>query len=147
MTVPPLLLIAEGRRARPRKAPLVRPKEVSLHKDVARLLRAHCRAEWIWFHCPNGEVRDARTAAKLKAMGVRAGIPDLALVPPFGPTHWLELKRPGEELSDAQEAFRMWATRHGVPMAVCSDMGQVLTAFAAWGCLNDGAAALVGVAR
>jgi hypothetical protein len=144
MSVPPLLLIAEGRRARPRKAPKIRAKEISLHKDVAKLLRAHCRGDWQWFHCPNGEARDTRTAAKLKAMGVRAGVPDLCLIPPTGQIHFLELKRPGETLSEAQERFRIWATTHGVPLAVCHDIRQVLAAFGAWGCLNDGAAALIG---
>jgi hypothetical protein len=147
VTQPPLLTIMEGRRARPRKAPALRPKEIALHRDVAKLLRAHCRADWQWFHCPNGEARDKRTAAKLKAMGVRAGIPDFAIVPPHGQTHWLELKRPGEELSEAQERFKLWAARHGVPFVVAHNMADVLIAFAAWRCLEPGAASLIGGAR
>jgi hypothetical protein len=142
--IPPLLMLAEGRRPRARKAPVARPKEIELHIDVARILRKHARSDWMWFHCPNGEARDARAAAKLQSMGVRAGIPDLALVPPSGPTHWLELKRPGETLSEPQERFRMWAIRHGAPYAVCDSMRDVLIAFAEWRCLNDRPASLIG---
>jgi len=36
---------------------------------------------WL-FHCPNGEARDKRTGAQLKAMGVRRGVPDLWLPVP-----------------------------------------------------------------
>ncbi len=39
---------------------------------------------WL-FHVPNGERRDARTGAMLKAMGVRPGVPDV----------WLPIRRGG----------------------------------------------------
>jgi hypothetical protein len=45
MTIPPLLVIAEGRKPRLRKAPLARPKEISLHMAVAALLRNHARPD------------------------------------------------------------------------------------------------------
>lgn len=144
MTQPPLLALIEGRRARPRKVPVQRAKEITLHKDVAKLLRTHCRSDWQWFHCPNGEARDARTAAKLKTMGVRAGVPDLCLVPPTGQIHFLELKRHGEALSDAQETFKLWAARHGIPFVVAYSMRDVLAAFAVWRCLNDDTSSLIG---
>jgi hypothetical protein len=37
--LPPLLVIAEGRKPRARRAPRVRPKEIELHVTVAHLLR------------------------------------------------------------------------------------------------------------
>jgi len=44
---------------------------------------------------PNGEYRNKATAGKLKAMGVRAGIPDLFLAIRRGryPGLWIELKK------------------------------------------------------
>lgn len=64
MTVPPLLSIMEGRRARPRKAAVQRPKEIKLHMSVAKVLRDHARPEWRWTHVPSGELRDVRAMAK-----------------------------------------------------------------------------------
>lgn len=47
-------------------------------------------------HVPNGGKRDKRTAAKLKATGVKAGVPDIYLDVARGGFHGLriELKRP-----------------------------------------------------
>jgi hypothetical protein len=115
---PPLLMLAEGRKPRARRAPLIRPKEITLHMAVAKVLREHCLPTWLWTHIASGELRDIRTAAKLKAMGVRRGWPDFILVPPIGQLHSLELKRAGEDLSDDQEAFQLHCIRHGWPQCV-----------------------------
>ena len=47
------------------------------------------------FHIPNGGWRAPATAAKLKAQGVKAGVPDLFLPVARGGFHglWIELKR------------------------------------------------------
>ena len=101
-TTLPLLQLMAGKKTRLRKAPVVRPREIRLHLDVARVLREHCLPEWVWFHVPNGERRDVRTGARLKLMGVRPGVPDFLLISPYGSVRLLELKRPLETLSDAQ---------------------------------------------
>jgi len=131
-SLPPLLMLAEGRKPRPRRQPTIRPREIELHMTVARLLRQHARPDWQWTHVANGELRDKRTAAKLKAMGTRPGWPDFVLVSPPGQLHALELKRLGETLSDPQEAFREWCIRHGVPHVVAFTLDEVLVAFTAW---------------
>jgi hypothetical protein len=102
-TLPPLLALAQGRRVRLRKAPTPRPREIGLHIAVAAILRTYCLPDWTWFHVPNGEVRDKRLAAKLKAMGAKLGIPDFVLLSPYNSVRFLELKRNGESLSEAQE--------------------------------------------
>ena len=131
-----LEMLAAGRKPRPRKAPQIRPREIELHVTVARLLRDHARSDWQWTHIPAGELRDKRTAAKLKAMGARRGWPDFVLVPPAGQLHALELKRVGETLSSAQDDFRTWAIRNGLPHVVAYTIDDVLVAFAVWGCLS-----------
>lgn len=59
------------------------------------------------FAVPNGGYRPPRTAAKLAAEGVRAGVPDVLL--PVARGGWiglaLEFKRPGGKLSPAQIAY------------------------------------------
>jgi hypothetical protein len=109
MTVSPLLVLAQGRKVRLRKVPAVRPLEITLHLSCVKLLRDHCRPDWQWCHVPLGEIRDKRTAGKLRRMGTKAGWPDLILIPPTGQICCLELKRIGERLSDSQHDFRTTA--------------------------------------
>lgn len=49
------------------------------------------------FHVPNGGKRDRVTAARLKAEGVKPGVPDIVLPAPRGAYHglWIELKVDG----------------------------------------------------
>ena len=138
--VPPLLAIAEGRRVRlqARRAAAQSPKEIALHMAVAGTLRRSIRPDWRWSHYPAGELRNPRTAGKLKRMGVMPGWPDLLLLSPRGLLHGLELKRAGADLSDAQEIFERWAITHGVPYSVAWSTDEALTILRAWGCLRHG---------
>lgn len=145
--LPPLLMIAEGRKPRPRKAPVIPAKESALHFTVADLLRRHADDAWRWTHVPLGEKRDARTGAKLKRMGAQPGWPDFVLISPTGTAHFLELKRVGETLSDAQEELRMWATRYGIPFAVCFDTADVFISFKQWRVLKADAEKMIGGAN
>ena len=136
MTTPPLIMLAEGRKPRPRKATVIRPKEITLHMSVAKILREHCLPEWQWTHIASGELRDIRTASKLKRMGMRRGWPDFILVPPVGQLHCLELKRLGEDLTRDQENFQAWAIRNAIPYSVCRSIDETLAALDCWGCLR-----------
>jgi VRR-NUC domain len=113
-----------------------RPKEIALHMSVTKVLREHCLPEWQWTHIPSGEIRDKRTAGKLKQMGVKAGWPDFVLIPPAGQLHCLELKRQGETLSDVQEAFQLWCIRHNIPHSVAYSLDEALAVLDHWGCLR-----------
>jgi hypothetical protein len=129
-------MLIEGRKPRARKMPAVHPKELALHRAVVITLRRFCRPEFLWWHTPNGELRDKRTAAKLKAMGVKPGIPDILLLPPSGLLHSLELKRQGEPLTGEQEEFQTYCISYGLPHVVAHSISEALTAFVAWKCLR-----------
>jgi hypothetical protein len=90
-------------------------KEVMFHIQLVSMLRWCVRPDVIWRHVPNGEHRDPRTAAKLKAMGVLPGSADLEF-------HWcevdalqrknrrclhLELKVGGRQCTEQQIAFAL----------------------------------------
>lgn len=71
---------------------------------------------------PNGGKRDIRTAAMLKAEGVKPGLPDIFLPVSRGGKHglYIELKRrKGGVISKAQEAWIRALTNQGYMCAVC----------------------------
>jgi len=82
------------------------PSEMALHCAVADTLRLDIAPQWIWLHCPNGELRDDNVGRKLKRMGVRPGVSDILLIgPPHGFVFALELKAKGEKPSQSQLMF------------------------------------------
>lgn len=66
-------------------------------------------------HIPNGERRDARTGAKLKRMGVKAGIPDL-FIPEW--RIWIEMKSNKGRLSPIQSNICERLTQIGYEVIV-----------------------------
>lgn len=54
--------------------------EANFQKTLARYLDS---IGLDWFHPANGELRDKRTAAKLKSMGVKSGVPDVIIITPI----------------------------------------------------------------
>ena len=83
--------------------------EAILHRAIAALLEVAAPLHVLWWHTPNGEKRDRVTAAILKAMGTKAGVPDLLLYDCHtGYLHCIEVKAPGGYMTDAQ---RGWKTR------------------------------------
>lgn len=81
------------------------------------------------FAVPNGGERNIIVAGKMKAEGVRAGVPDICLPVPRLGFHslWIEMKKPSEinkiggGCSAAQEAYSMELIGHGAVYHVCYD--------------------------
>jgi len=78
---------------------------------------------------PNGGARHRRTAGRLKAEGVRAGVPDVHWPVASGPYIglWIEFKRPWNDLSDRQRVWVSALRRAGHRVAVCHEAEE------AWG--------------
>ena len=73
-------------------------------------------------HIPNGGDRHPAVAAKLKAQGVKAGVPDLCLPVARGGFHglYIELKRrKGGRVSDDQQAWIGELSAQGYRAEVC----------------------------
>jgi hypothetical protein len=81
--------------------------QVALFAWRDRVIRQHPELRML-YAVPNGGLRSPRTAARLKAEGVRAGVPDIALDVPRNGWHGLriELKRPGRH--SVTQAQREW---------------------------------------
>jgi hypothetical protein len=101
-------MFRRDRRRRP-KAVTLDPPEYRMQIALVQLLRLQARPEIEYWHTPNGELRDKRHAAKLKAMGTRPGVADLVFLfhdTAEVPVLFLELKARKGRLSDDQEHFR-----------------------------------------
>lgn len=86
------------------------PNEEIIHEGIAKWM--HQNVACVWFHVPNGEKRDAATAAKLKRMGVRAGVADI-IVLHEGRFIAIEVKRQGGVQSPNQKGFGEAVARSG----------------------------------
>lgn len=106
--------------------------EAALHMEVVRFLRYALPDGVVFFHVPNGEKRDAAAAGKLKAMGVLPGVPDLVFIMPKGQAAFIELKRPGEVLSDAQIALRRRLVACNCGYSVARSLDEVEQTVARW---------------
>ena len=73
------------------------------------------------FHIPNGGKRDRKEAARLKAEGVKPGVPDVFLPVPRGGYHglWIELKVDGGKPSKEQRDWLEYLNGTGYCALLC----------------------------
>jgi hypothetical protein len=118
--------------------------QATLDEDVIqRTLLDHfekrCRPGVVIFHIPNGGLRDLITGKKMKALGVKEGMPDLGVV--IGSvTHYLELKRIGGVLSEAQERTIADLRAAGAPVEVAYGLDAGIAQLERWGAIQVAAA-------
>lgn len=117
------------------RAPRIIRSELTVHMQVAAYLRRAMPQPAfpvIWFHVPNGEKRDKRTAGKLRSMGVLAGVPDFVFIMPNGQAAFLELKSATGDLSDAQHEFRERARAIGCGYATARTLDEAVATLERW---------------
>jgi hypothetical protein len=111
--------------------------EYRLHYYAVQLLKFNRAKGVVYFHCPNGEYRSKRTAAKLATMGVLKGVADLCIVLPGGFIGFLELKAEGGYLSADQRAFRESVKALGALYEVARSPEDVVDVLEHWGALRS----------
>lgn len=101
---------------------------MSEHAEQVALMRwwklAHKQfglPEYALMAIPNGGARHIVVAAKLKAEGVRAGVPDIELRVSRNGRHalWIEMKHGRNKPTDAQVEFMRWQEAEGAKCVVC----------------------------
>jgi hypothetical protein len=129
-----LALKQDDRPASLRRKPQARIKAVQLaqyktedeiQREVAAYLDLKLPKTWRWYHPPNGGFRKQATANRLKAQGLKPGIPDCVILRPNGAPIYIELKSFGGTLSLAQKDFRDWCQASQQPYRVCRSVGEV----------------------
>jgi hypothetical protein len=88
------------------------------------------------FAIPNQANRHISNAVKMKAEGVRAGVPDLCFIMPEGRAAWVEMKTPKGSLSQPQREFRDRCMRLGHPWAMCRSVDEALKVLTEWDLLK-----------
>lgn len=122
------------RKRLPPRAP-TQPTEEQIHRTVVEHLERFAAPGVFYFHVPNGDIRHKGAAGRLKAMGTRAGVPDLVLIK-GGHTYGLELKRPGEKQSDNQILVEGQWEHAGGTYAVAHGLDYALDTLREWGLLE-----------
>jgi hypothetical protein len=87
------------------------------------------------FAVPNGGARNAKTGARLKAEGVKPGVPDIALLINGAP-HFLELKTERGYLTQAQKRVREEIEAAGGQWAVAKGLDDALATLEHWGAIK-----------
>jgi len=107
--------------------------ESALQISVAQFLDVALPDEVRAFHVPNGGRRDARTGARLKREGVKAGVPDFMIVARGSVCGFIELKTEKGRLSEAQREWRDWCWDNHVLYAACRSLPEVADVLRRWG--------------
>lgn len=125
------------------------PSEDEIHVRIVARLRDAGLTETDFFHAPNGGRVSQREAARRKARGVAAGVPDLVFTKPppngvlRGAGPWrgypdcaaLELKKPGGRLSKAQTVWLEIHRKRGWAVAVSFSEDEAIRILQHWGYL------------
>lgn len=125
------LSLFKGKRQRGTRAP--RATEFALHCAVADVIRRWIMPGWRYSHLPMGELRDKITAARLKRMGTTPGWPDLMFFNRGGKVCFLELKRKGSTLTEAQAELADFLRGAGHGYEVTDDFKKAVDVLKGWG--------------
>ena len=106
--------------------------EERLQRAVVQLLTL-AYPDLRWRAVPNGEYRSPRTAGRLKAMGVQAGVADLHITLPMGRTAWIELKSVNGRQSPEQRSFEGYERAVGARYMICRSIEDVENTLHGWG--------------
>jgi hypothetical protein len=111
------------------------PSEHQLHVSLVQHLMWRGVEDAWWCHIPNGSFRTKAEAGLLKAMGVRAGAPDLLLIHRARP-YGLELKRHNGRLSPDQIACHAAMRAAGATVSTAFGLDAALDQLTEWGLLR-----------
>lgn len=86
----------------------------------------------LWWHSPNGGGRSKIEAAIFKRMGVKPGVPDIAVILPGGRVGFIELKAGNGRVSPAQRAFADALMERGCQCVEARSLEEVAETLARW---------------
>lgn len=125
-----------ARRARgAARTPAPGPTESVIQRAVVRHLELCARPGVVFFHPANGGARSKVEAARFRAEGVVAGVPDLAIVA-GGRPFFLELKAERGRISESQLIMQERLAAAGAQVATAYGIDQAIAQLRTWGLLK-----------
>jgi hypothetical protein len=116
------------------------PSELQIHISLIARLGIMAMPGCVYFHVPNGELRDKRAAAKLKAMGELPGVADLQFI--YNDTRgqlrilFLELKARGRHATPLQLEFERRVRALGCTYEIASSIDNACQILEKYGVLR-----------
>jgi hypothetical protein len=111
--------------------------EHQIHASILKYLRAVLPHGWLVMHVPNGGSRNPIEGARMKALGVVAGWPDISI---YGGGHnsggqafFMEVKSAKGRLSNCQHQIIDRLKDMGFPVAVVRSIDDAQRLVAEWG--------------
>lgn len=89
-------------------------------------------ARVVAFHVPNGGKRDKATGARLKAMGVMAGVADWTVIRNGKTPGFIELKTEDGVQSERQRDFEVRVGLAGCPYRIARDVREFIAIMKEW---------------
>lgn len=124
-----------AKTSRARGAGVRRNEEEQIQAAVVLHLHVRAMPGVVWWHTPNGGYRNATEAGRFKALGVKAGIPDLIALR-AGQLFAIELKAPGGRVSEAQREMLAALEQAGAKTAVAFGLDDALDVLERWGVIR-----------
>ena len=109
-----------------------RPEQALQRACVEYLTLLENQGKLRFFHVPNGGARSRTEGAIFKALGVRAGVPDLVILPAYGDACFVELKAGKGRLTRTQEDWGEWLAQH-YRHRICRSLDDLRAALKVWG--------------
>lgn len=117
--------------------------EQTMHKDIAKHIRARGVPGLVWWHTANGAryggKNPAMHGAIMKSLGVRAGVSDFVFLHK-GLFYALELKAAGGKPTEAQQSFMDDVNRAGGFACYVAGLDTALKVLEAWGLVKGATA-------
>lgn len=114
--------------------------EAKFQKALVEFIRNNAIPGVLPFHV-NNNGRNAIQGARLKALGVVAGIADIVLLAPEGKVFLLELKAKKGRLSDSQKEIKEFCNDWNIPWAEAHDFQEAIHWLKEWGLISARVAA------
>ena len=116
--------VRSGYPSKSKFVPMKRPEQ-SLQIAVASLLDVALPKDASWFHIPNSAKRGVVEGAMMKAMGTKAGMPDICIVW-RGRAIFIELKAGKTPVTEKQKDKMLELTLCGALCTVCRSFDEVM---------------------
>jgi hypothetical protein len=116
--------------------PIRPPREDAIHAAIVEFLTIAGHSRLLYFHPANGSLVSPSARMYFARLGVYPGVPDLCFVLPDKTVAFMEIKREGGRLNEAQQAFQARCALLGLKYSICRSINDAEEVLSSWGALR-----------